>query len=115
MRVEICFPGEMEAQVSMRDSGGRRGERRLDAVSITPLFYQPQVKAPVMYLIAYADDDTVIAKYIVQQAGRSGRIRMEDRSAPVIPVFEESRKGNQVLGASEELLVDDAMMPEDEE
>lgn len=108
MRVEICFPGEMEAQVGTRDTGGRRGERRLDAVSITPLFYQPQVKAPVMYLIAYADDDTVIAKYIVQQAGRSGRLRMEDRSAPVIPVFEEGRKG---IAPTEE---DYAALPEDD-
>ena len=90
MRIEICFPGEMEAGVSVRDSG-RRADKRPDGVLVEPIFYLPTSRTPVLHLLVYGNDDEVIAKYIVTQAGMTGRLRLEDRSNPVQPRYEQAK------------------------
>lgn len=91
MRVEIVFPGEMEADVLVSET--RRGQSRPDSINVAPYFYQSDGRVPVMYLLNYDKEDNLIAKYVLVQAGSTGKLHLLDRTSPVLTRYERLRYG----------------------
>lgn len=96
MHIELNFTGEMESGVLVKDGWLKKGDKldkRPEGITIAPHFYSTQVKIPVAYLTVYADDGEIMARYALMQAGRTGKLKLEDRKQPVMPHFELVYKG----------------------